>query len=179
MSNHFFYTIQWNGKRWQNPWAKKFPKQQPSHILEQDFKISMKNIHVPCSEINLLRDVLVKNVLKNILLRIVLLRTVLLRNVLLRNIYLRISSSEISSSDMPIKTFQFLEEDFQLLEIMLYFFVMAIPKVVKYIPNTGSSLPRSPCFHTKTGSSFRLLGIGSQTLDSMLALLLSTHILRL
>ena len=23
------------------PWAKKFPKQQPSHILEQDFKISM------------------------------------------------------------------------------------------------------------------------------------------
>ena len=32
------------------PWAKKFPKQQPSHILEQDFKISMKNIHVSCSE---------------------------------------------------------------------------------------------------------------------------------
>ena len=106
-------------------------------------------------------------------------RTVLLRNDLLRNIYLRISSSEISSSDMPIKTFQFLEEDFQLLEIMLYFFVMAIPKVVKYIPNTGSSLPRSPSFHTKTGSSFRLLRTGSQILESMLAMLFSTLILKL
>ena len=90
-----------------------------------------------------------------------------------------ISSSEISSSDMPIKTFQFLEEDFQLLEIMLYFFVMAIPKVVKYIPNTGSSLPRSPSFHTKTGSSFRLLRTGSQILESMLAMLFSTLILKL
>ena len=96
-----------------------------------------------------------------------------------QNILLRKSSSEISSSDMPIKTFQFLEEDFQLLEIMLYFFVMAIPKVVKYIPNTGSSLPRSPSFHTKTGSSFRLLRTGSQILESMLAMLFSTLILKL
>ena len=101
------------------------------------------------------------------------------QNILLRKSSSEISSSEISSSDMPIKTFQFLEEDFQLLEIMLYFFVMAIPKVVKYIPNTGSSLPRSPCFHTKTGSSFILFRTGSQILESMLALLLSTHILRL
>ena len=33
-----------------HPLAKKFPKQQPIHILDQDFKISMKNIHVSCSE---------------------------------------------------------------------------------------------------------------------------------
>ena len=101
------------------------------------------------------------------------------QNILLRKSSSEISSSEISSSDMPIKTFQFLEEDFQLLEIMLYFFVMAIPKVVKYIPNTGSSLPRSPSFHTKTGSSFRLLRTGSQILESMLAMLFSTLILKL
>ena len=96
------------------------------------------------------------------------------QNYLPQNILLR-----KSSSDMPIKTFQFLEEDFQLLEIMLYFFVMAIPKVVKYIPNTGSSLPRSPSFHTKTGSSFRLLRTGSQILESILAMLFSTLILKL
>ena len=34
------------------PWAKKFSKQQPSHILEQDFKISIKKIHVSCSEMS-------------------------------------------------------------------------------------------------------------------------------
>ena len=48
----------------------------------------------------------------------------LTQNILLRNILLR-----------------YAYQDFQLLEIRLYFFVMAIPKV-KYIPNTESSLPR-------------------------------------
>ena len=94
---------------------------------------------------------------------------ILLRNILLRNILLRYAYQD----------FSILEEDFQLLEIMLYFFVMAIPKVVKYIPNTGSSLPRSPCFHTKTGSSFILHRTGSQILESMLPFLFSTHILKL
>ena len=126
------------------------------------FKVLLKS--------NFLSSILLRNIsLRNILLRNILLRNILLRNILLRNILLRYAYQD----------FSILEEDFQLLEIMLSFFVMAIPKVVKYIPNTGSSLPRSPCFHTKTGSSFRLLGTGSQTLESMLALLLSTYILRL
>ena len=79
------------------------------------------------------------------------------QNILLRNILLRKSSSEISSSDMPIKTFQFLEEDFQLLEIMLYIFVMAIAKSCQIYPKYWIFIAKISLLSYKNWQQFHII----------------------